>query len=569
MWSASRLSPLALLCAAALASTPTEDEDGTSCLALRSSPASRLNRSSPASRLDALRAFEATVDEVIEKAFANVTGLGKELARPVFKDPSWIICASESWDDIESNGSGTHEMNKLLNILACDAENADDPTCHALVATYKASVALTDTFPEGPKFANYLVTNWGDYPSWEEGAVEDVVQESMPPSAKVIKGNGLVMYGVCEAVRSVLLESPNQVGTGTCGWISSLGMLSVRAPAKALKMALRLTWTGRATPQLSFPCDYVLGDQYPGLVPYQDVVEHPCETGDPACSNITGDRSLVWRPEQAAGFNLNFSSTCSGNPGDCLMAQGRPVNPFGLAGMWIQSLISGYLQDAEGKDCSNSSLPGIFYPGQSPEEHEFVEGPQGQMDPQTIWMCNAVIDPVGKGCTQLFNPQAACASYDDDTCRDLAIRNPAINPEDPKSMEADRIQQLLNRPSFTEDMLHKACASEVALLGIDAGHLNGGPLAGQCNHQVALLACDHDADNYTIWTWGERRYLTRADIFEPRYSLEEIVQSYCEDNSSCEDLTSQFVANSTSNASAFGGMFCTAILSDNITFATL
>ncbi|CAK0795401.1 unnamed protein product [Prorocentrum cordatum] len=143
----------------------------------------------------------------------------------------------------------------------------------------------------------------------------------MPPSANIIKGNGLVMCGVCEAVRSVLLESPNQVSIGTCGWISSLGMLSVRAPTKALKTALRLTWTGRATPQLIFPCDYVLSDLFPGLVPYQD--------------------DGVWRPKQAVDFNLNYSSTCGGNPADCLAAYGNPLNPFGLAGMWIQSLISG------------------------------------------------------------------------------------------------------------------------------------------------------------------------------------------------------------------------------------
>ncbi|CAK0846544.1 unnamed protein product [Prorocentrum cordatum] len=202
MWATSRLSPFALLCAAALASTPTEDADEASCLALRSSAASRPNRSSPASRLDALRAFEASVDKVIQETFANVTGLGTQLAHPVFADPSWIACASESWDNVTSNGSGAVEMNELLNIVACDAENAHDPTCHSLVATYKASVTLTDTFPEGPKFANYLVSNWGDYPSWDEGAVANVVQERMPPSAHVIKGNGLVMYEVCEAVRS-------------------------------------------------------------------------------------------------------------------------------------------------------------------------------------------------------------------------------------------------------------------------------------------------------------------------------------------------------------------------------
>jgi len=480
------------------------------------------------------------VDKVIQEAFANVTGLGSQLARPVFADPSWIVCASESWDDVESNGSGADEMNKLLNILACDAEYADDPTCHALVAIYKASVMLTDTFPEGPKFANYLVTNWGDYPSWEEGAVTNVVQESMPPSAKIIRGNGLVMYGVCEAVRSVLLESPNQVGTGTCGWISSLGMLAVKAPAKALKMALRLTWTGRATPQLSFPCDYVLSDQFPGLVPYQD--------------------DGVWRPKQAVDFNLNYSSTCGGNPADCLAASGNPLNPFGLAGMWIQSLISGYLQDSLEQDCTNS-LPGMFYPGESPEEHALVKGPQGQMDPETMWMCNAVIDPVGKGCTQLFNPQAVCASVDDDTCRDLAIRNPKIHPEDPMSQQAQFTQAILLIPSFTEDMLYDACASEAALLGIDAGSINGGSTEGKCDHQVALIACDHDADNYTIWTWGMRKYLTRADIFEPRYSLQDAAQKL--------GLSEEDLANYTSNASVFGGMFCTAILSDDITFATL
>ncbi|CAK0908261.1 unnamed protein product [Prorocentrum cordatum] len=228
--------------------------------------------------------------------------------------------------------------------------------------------------------------------------------------------------------------------------------------------------------------------------------------------------------------------------------------------MWIQSLISGYLQDSLEQDCTNS-LPGMFYPGESPEEHALVSAPQGVMDPVTMWMCDAVIDPVGKGCTQLFNPQASCASVDDDTCRDLAIRNPKIYPEDPMSQQATITQAILNVPSFKEDMLYDACAFEVALLTIDSGPLKGEKLSGRCDHQVALIVCDHDADNYTMWTWVMRKYLTRAGIFEPRYSLQDAAQKL--------RLSEEDLPNYTSNASVLGGMFCTAILSDDITFATL
>ncbi|CAK0795400.1 unnamed protein product [Prorocentrum cordatum] len=195
----------------------------------------------------------------------------------------------------------------------------------------------------------------------------------------------------------------------------------------------------------------------------------------------------------------------------------------------------------------------MFYPGQGPEVHALVSAPQGQMDPETIWLFNAVIDPVGKGCTQFFNPQAVCASVDDDTCRDLAIRNPKIHPDDPMPQEAQVTQEILLVPSFTEDMFYDACASEVALLGIDAGPINGGNLSGMCNHQVALIACDHDADNDTIWTWGERKYLTSADIFEPRYSLQDTAQKL--------GLSEEDPANYTSNAS----VLCNSIFYSIIT----
>ncbi|CAK0846543.1 unnamed protein product [Prorocentrum cordatum] len=259
--------------------------------------------------------------------------------------------------------------------------------------------------------------------------------------------------------------------------------------------------------------------------------------------------------EASGRFQPELFQPLPPNPADCLVLYGSPLNTFGLAGMWIQSVISGCLQDVFEQDCTNS-LPGIFYPGQSPEGHAPVNAPQGQMDPETMWICNAVIDPVGKGCTQLFNPQAVCANVDDDTFRDLAIRNPKIHPEDPMSQEAQVTQGILSVTSFTEDLLDDACASEVALLGIGAGQLVSGNFSGRCNHDVALIACVHD--NLDLGEKGapdEGRH-PRASLFVSGYRPEAI------------GLPEEDLANCTSNANVFGGVLCTAAPSGDIAPAT-
>jgi hypothetical protein len=383
--------------------------------------------------------------------------------------------------------------------LGCDSEYKGDATCLALEATWEASLALSHKFPEGPKFTNYMVTNWGKYPSWETGTVANVSQDTMPPSANVLQGNGPVMWGVCEAIAVVLTQSPNQAMTGTCGWTASLGALSVRAPAKALKMAVRLAWTGRAAPNLEVTCDHVLTDQFPGLVPYMDGEEN-------------------WVPAWAADMPYtNSSRVCSGGKADCLRGNGMPGTPAGLEGMWVQSLQSANLQYM-GTACSPDGPPGLTWPGQDPDEAAIATSWQGVGSGQVFWTCNQLIDPVGHSCKLLFNYDT-CSDLDNDTCYELATTSNASITEE--GSDAWVVQKLAPVPSFTEELLREACSYEVALVTLDSGPLEGEPEGLTCNHAVALIDCDWEGDNYTVWTWGLRKYLNRSQILGTPVTLEE------------------------------------------------
>lgn len=477
------------------------------------------------------RQFDYLVDRILEKAFENVTSLGSVLAAPVPADPSWLECTSESWDEVEREHNQLEIMKELLNILGCDAQRKEDATCYALKATYTASLWLTDRFSQGPLLASYLVTNWGNYTSWETGAVLDVSYARMPPTARVVKGNGLVMYGVCEAVRTVLLQSPNQVNTGTCGWVSTLGALTAVAPAKALKMAVRLTWTARAAPQLPPPCGFI-SEQFPGLIPY-----------------IDGHGKI--RPELAADMSWDWSYTCGGNPTDCKRQAVQPLSPAGVAGMWIYTSIMAYWQSQQNVSCAEANgQPGLIYPNMTKTQFKDNTELHGQGPAQGLWSCNAQLDPVGKGCSIAFNEDALCGPLDSTACRENVLDLQQRNVP----------SKLFWVPSFTEKMLREACSAKVALVTLDAAPLQGGEPDGKCDHAVALVDCDHDADAYTMWTWGQRINLTRAQIVgKERYSLSFVAEK--------AGLSEAEVAEYARSTSAFGGCICGVILAQNISFA--
>lgn len=159
---------LALLCAAShvtaevLAEVCAEEADEASCLMLPGKaqaalvePANRFK-----SRRAALLAYEASVDEVIEEAFKNVSDLGTAIT-PQRQLDTWLDCSQYNFSEFrEEDGGQDHAWKEALSRdLGCDSVNKDDSTCLALYAFWEASLTLSYKFPEGPRFANYLVTN--------------------------------------------------------------------------------------------------------------------------------------------------------------------------------------------------------------------------------------------------------------------------------------------------------------------------------------------------------------------------------------------------------------------------
>ena len=81
-------------------------------------------------------------------------------------------------------------------------------------------------FPGGLKFANYSVVSWGPMPSWVNGSVDSLDYSEMPPKATLHEPNGVLGYGVCDLIRTILTQSANQMSSGTCSYVAPLAALS-------------------------------------------------------------------------------------------------------------------------------------------------------------------------------------------------------------------------------------------------------------------------------------------------------------------------------------------------------
>ncbi|CAE8613880.1 unnamed protein product, partial [Polarella glacialis] len=527
--------------------------------------------------------YEASVDEIINAEFANVTGFGGFLSDFVGYESVFAQCTAGSWSKLDAKFEGEKTYDGIMRKLGfqemngCDTQTGkyrNDPTCMAINALAAAMFKLEDKFPDGPKFLNYLLVAWGSEPSWLDGAVE-VDWDVMPPKGKVLNPNAANGYGFCDIVRTVLSQSADQMSTGTCGYVASLAALSHRAPAKALKMGLRLMWTGRPSQVIDYPCDYIFKEQ-PGLVPYQD------RNG--------------WHP---SFFNdtKGMEKLCSGNAVDCSRATGAPYQNAGLTFMWTQSLQASFGREVSGK-CSDKGAAMLNFPGQSAENVARVQGSQGMVPGSAIWSCNAVIDPEGGSCRTIINYNI-CGWMGDGDCKVLfdyqvdsedmgqviQVLSSAISSLDESetffdtkntraaakativALEAHfrgastRLIQYkefligitrkyglnwltvlinMNKPQATEAMLEEACKAPIAVLAIDSdplqppalfeatlqnpingsGYPFGGLETGQVNHAVFLEKCDPEKNVYTLWTWGQRTFVTKELL------LGKPVQSY-------------------------------------------
>lgn len=334
---------------------------------------------------------EWEVEGVIKEAFSKVRGPGGYLETNQKVDETWKMCGFVDWSgdpmkalDSQSANAGKRELGISSFCKEGEADSWDD-TCRAIAGVVEATRRLVQRFPEGPRFANAFVVNWGHFPSWTRASVGPVDWAARPPAAEVRNGSGIVGYAVCNIVRTVLTQSPNQQSAGICSHVASLGALSQRAPAKAMEMAVRLLWTGKHTPEAAAPCGYIFGRQ-PGLVPWKGV-----------------DHS--WVPPTAAEHLVNVSLPCTGSAADCEEQRGSPIQPAGLTYMWSASAIAEG-EAAHGGVCDGRRVNALSFPGQEKEAVQQNGGDQGGTLASMLWSCNQFIDPRGGTCRVHYNGQA-------------------------------------------------------------------------------------------------------------------------------------------------------------------
>lgn len=538
-----------------------DESDESSCLAVRRTPAVEPSSRISAGRL-AMSAFEATVDSVIEEAFKDVTGFGSNLVPMVHEDPVWQKCAE--YDLSSDTARGASMMAGVGRLLGCEEQYKGDDTCKAINASFDALNALQDKFPEGPKFANFFVNNWAGVPTWANWTMGPggVDQSVMPPSADVVEPNGIMLYALCDILRTVLTQAPNQYGHGSCGWVATIGVLSYAAPAKAIKMAVRLLWTGRVVPQIALPCEPITETQFPGLIPFMDV-------------------NMTWQPPFVAEYPYAESAvqTCSGNPADCSISLGNPGSPAGLTGSWSQSLISAYRQSVDVECGDPQSVLPLLYPGVSEADKKHNGDVNGQTIGEAMWTCNAIIDPQNKTCRYLFNP-ATCGTQDLQACEDL-MRRVRVGPQTPDLSNHLNLSFFASLfMQFTDELLQEACNSAVALLLVDAYPFMDRTAQYNYNHVVYLRACDPAADVYTIWTWGRLINVTRADLIGEPLNATEVVdvlnktilpgalEPLAPGETAASLLDDKSFNPFEIKASAFNnGRVCGAVVTDGVTFA--
>ncbi|CAJ1364156.1 unnamed protein product [Effrenium voratum] len=510
-----------------------------------------------------------TAASIINEAFGNVTEDGGYLLGNIKADATWEECTRIDWnevakfDDEEGKLSpySVERMLKELHLQAClDGESdwAKDDTCKAVKAALEVSTELSHD-PFEPLFANFSVVAWGKYPSWVKDTVVDLdYSKPMPVKAKVKDPKGVIGYAICDLLRVILTQSADQMSTGTCSYVASLAALSHKAPAKLIKLAVRLFWTGMITPKVGKACDGIYHQQ-PGLVPFKS--------------------GYGWIP---SFYQNGGSASCAGSAMDCATSQGRPQQNAALTFSWTQYLISTWMKENWGYCQKDGVRSGLTYPGQDDYDAAMATRNQGGWYNSMFWECANFIDPEGGSCKLLVNPNT-CVLGKFEVCEKKWSLEPAFEVQSevweplvvkyrteawmqgavsyseqekyviPKLHEAfaekpllrdylEFLQSLANKtgesvfeinevsgppfPSFTEELLKQTCEAYTNLLVIDATVLqvafsNPGiiqqardqdlPLFGNfglpsvsygCNHAVYLQSCDFKKDLFKIWTWG-------------------------------------------------------------------
>jgi len=506
----------------------------------------------------------------VDEAFAGLDGKdGGTIPGEPKQDATWAECGKLNWTDVSKKaGEGLHvpSVNDMLGELRLDScfnENStwnEDPTCVSVRAALKATFEMQSKFPEGPRFANYSVVAWGEYPSWVVGAVSGLdYSGEMPPKASLDDPNGVAGYGVCDVLRTVLTQSADQMQTSTCSWVASLAALSHKAPAIAIKIGMRLLWSGRITKDADLACPGIFVQQ-PGLIPFYD------------------DSTQQWTPDW---FSASGTPGCSGNAADCAKGMGKPSQNAGLTFMWAQAFVSTWVASNLNSCPRNpgEARAGLAYPGMTSEETKAAQRHQGGSFGSMLWSCGVVMDPEGGSCRPAFNKNLCSFLSDDDCVKKIRMTPEGVSFNEliaplftkysseaferglttgverdayslPKARDAlagkprmaqylDLLLEISNStqrpavdvmsvqdptlPSFTRALLNETCEAYTNLLLIDSAILQPedtlAPLRAKrvpffgnfdgvnaksagCDHAVYLAKCDHEKNEYHIWSWG-------------------------------------------------------------------
>lgn len=395
------------------------------------------------------------------------------------------------------------EMSNELGVEQYCEQHLQDNTCMAIKAAIGASLELKKRGVK-PRFANFALTRWGKYPSWTKGSVTVTEPDApnKPAVAQVHDAAGVVGYGVCNILRTILTHSVNQYGTGTCGSVAPLAALSWSAPAQAIKMSLRLFWVG--TMHKSFKvCDNIY-DLQPGLVPLSndkvDVavgrkmkhmqptkIEHLCQE---KCDQL-----------EAVKEGKSF-----------------PMMSAGLTAMWTYASLSHLKEAPKGCPAPTDSVLQVMYPDMIQEEPTKME---------------AFFDKEPTSMQWYLGPDGRKMLYHDDPAHDdnLNLCKQFISPNCVRVKDVPVVDYQEN-----EDQLNKACAalkaggasilSVAGSTGLSYGSkekskpgllIDGQLITDQgkgthSSHQVYLQDCDVANNVYTIWSWAGVLYLTKQNL---------------------------------------------------------
>eukprot|EP00435_Cladocopium_sp_Y103_P029599 s638_g7.t1 len=425
----------------------------------------------------------------------HAQGLGGYNPHDVKADATWQKCTAINWTKVAGEPTMEGKLNlpsiqmtvwmleelELSDHCACPGPWCNDDTCKAVFAAIEVFTELCASEFD-PVFANYSVTSWGYYPSWVVGTVTGLnYADEMPVKVTLKHPKGVCGYAVCDLLRTILTQSANQMSTGTCSYVASLAALSKKAPARAIKVAVRLFWLGEITP---------------GLSP------------------------------------LNSESSEDGRLAAILLLR--------MAENW------GY--------CSNDTVrAGVTYPGQSQADAALATKNQGGWYNSMVWECKSLFDIDGDStCRLVINP-LTCAlgvhmaplckekwskelafpvmnevfQWDIMEIRSEAYEKGIVTEEGQEAYVLPALKAKYSGAQYTKVAFsNPEIIYQLKLQKLPAFGNYGLPDKSYgCNHAVFLSECDHEANEYTIWTWGSLAKLS-ADIGTSVKLTREILLGY-------------------------------------------